>query len=58
MRNFTRRKGTPNGGSGEEGQLVHKKRYAYQKALQSSRNIYKTVGEINEINKVKEKNYF
>ena len=30
IRNSTRRKGTPNSGSGKDGQLAHKKRYAYQ----------------------------
>jgi len=45
MRNSTRRKGTPNSGSGEDGQLAHKKRYAHQKALQSIRKIRKNDGQ-------------
>jgi len=45
MRNSTRRKGTPNSGSGEDGQLAYKKRYAHQKALQSIRKIRKNDGQ-------------
>ena len=45
MRNSTRRKGTPNSGSGEDGQLAHKKRYAHQKALKSIRKIRKNDGQ-------------
>jgi len=45
MYTYTRRKGTPNSGSGEDGQLAHKKIYAYQKALQSIRKIYKNDGQ-------------
>jgi len=54
MRNSTRRKGTLNSGSAEDGQLAHKKRYAYQKALESIRKIYKMMEKVNEINTVKE----
>jgi len=45
MRNSIRRKGTPNSGSGEDGQLAHKKRYAYQKPIKSIRMIHKNVGQ-------------
>jgi len=45
MRNSTRRKGTPNSGSGEDGQLAYIKRYAYQKPLKSIRKIYKNDGQ-------------
>jgi len=45
MWNFSRRKGTRNNGSGEDGQLAHKRRYAYQKVLQSIRKIYRTDGQ-------------
>ena len=38
-------KGTPNSGSGEDGQLAHKKRYALQKTLQSIRKIHKNNGQ-------------
>jgi len=45
MRNSTRRKGTPNSGSGEDGQLAHIKRYAHQNPLKSIRKIYKNDGQ-------------
>ena len=44
MRNTTRRKRTPNGSSSEDRQLAHKKRYAYQKTLQSIRRIHENDG--------------
>jgi len=45
MRNSTRRTGAPNTGSGEEGQMVHKKRCAHPKALKSIRKIRKNDGQ-------------
>jgi len=46
MRNSTRRKGTPNSGSGGDGRLIHKKRYAHQKALQTFARLHKNGGKI------------
>ena len=54
MRNSTRRKGTPNSGSGEDGQLAHKKDTLIKRHYKAFARFTKTMDKINEINTVKE----
>jgi len=54
MRNSTRRKGTLNSGSAEDGQLAHKKDTLIKRHYKIFARFTKTVNKINEINTVKE----
>ena len=54
MRNSTRRKGTPNSGRGEDGQLADKKDTLIKRHYKAFARFAKTMDKINEINTVKE----